>query len=122
MKKTIKNRIKAPTPSPAPTKPLKAAIPSKKQAAAPAQPPTTFISAKVDIGFGNTLFVRGDAPGLFWDKGTPMECVTADLWTIAIQGATKPVVFKFLVNDIQWSSGEDYAIAPGQSATLTPAF
>jgi hypothetical protein len=51
-----------------------------------------------------------------------MECAAADLWTAAINDATKPVVFKFLVNDLTWCAGEDCVIAPGQSVTLTPDF
>src|ERR1700691_2242503 len=32
------------------------------------------IIAKIDIGFGNFLFARGDGGGLGWGKGTPLEC------------------------------------------------
>jgi hypothetical protein len=32
--------------------------------------PVTTIEAKIDVGFGNNLFVRGEGPGLSWEKGT----------------------------------------------------
>src|SRR3954466_1312984 len=34
--------------------------------------PVTTIQAKVDVGFGNTLTIRGQGQGLSWDQGQPM--------------------------------------------------
>ncbi len=103
------------------------AVKAAKTLAAPAkkktgEPPVTFISAQIDIGFGNLLFLRGAGPGLSWDRGIPMDCVGTGLWTISVKNAAKPVVFKVLVNDLSWSSGEDYVVSPGQSVTITPGF
>lgn len=123
MKKTTK---KTSTPAPAPKAPKAVKAPAKK-AAAPAkkktgEPPVTFISAQIDIGFGNALFLRGTGPGLSWDKGIAMDCVGTGLWTTSVKHAKEAVVFKVLVNDLSWSSGEDYVAAPGQSVTITPSF
>ena len=82
----------------------------------------TTISATVDVGFGNALYVRGEGPGLSWDKGLRMECVTNDRWTLALGESTRPFVFKFLINDERWSLGDDYTIAPGASVAFTPEF
>ena len=102
--------------------PAKKSAPAKKQPATAAAPVATYISAKVDIGFGNHLFLRGEGPGLSWDKGAAMDCSSNLMWTTTIAGATAPVVFKVLVNDLTWSTGKDYVVEPGQSVTVTPTF
>jgi len=89
----------------------------KKEAAA-----KTVITAKINVGFGNALFLRGEGPGLSWDLGSPMNCAGDDEWTIAIAGAKAPVVAKFLVNDANWSTGRDYEVAIGDSVVLEPTF
>ena len=102
--------------------PAKKNAPAKKKPAVTAAPPATYISAKVDIGFGNHLSVRGEGPGLSWDKGLVMDCSSNVLWTLTLTGATAPIVFKVLVNDLSWSTGKDYVVEPGQSVTITPTF
>lgn len=120
MKKTAK-KVSPPKSAPkaikAPAK--KAAAPSKKKTG---EPPVTFISASIDIGFGNHLFLRGEGPGLSWDHGIAMDCTGAGLWTASVKNAKAPVVFKVLVNDLSWSAGNDFVAAPGQSVTITPSF
>jgi hypothetical protein len=82
----------------------------------------TVISARIDIGFGNLLHVRGEGPGLSWDKGVAMNCRDGDHWELTLSDAARPYVFKFLVNDLSWSTGADYTVAAGHSVTLTPEF
>jgi hypothetical protein len=148
MKKITRKSPK--TPAPAPVKPVRAATkvaaaksPSATAlkvttaaAAAPAikgQAPVviapkpsmvvaTTIVAQIDIGFGNILFLRGNGAGLSWDQGLAMENATADQWRITLAKTTKPVTFKFLVNDLTWSAGEDYVVEPGSTVTLVPTF
>ena len=100
---------------------LKTAAPAKKKASS-SEPPATFISAQVDIGFGNHLTIRGEGPGLSWNEGLVMDCVGNNLWTVSIKQAAKPVIFKVLVNDLSWSAGVDHTVAPGQSITVYPTF
>jgi hypothetical protein len=102
--------------------PAKKSAPAKKKATASTAPLVTTISAKVDIGFGNHLYLRGEGPILSWDRGTAMDCTSNILWTTTIKGATAPVIFKVLVNDLTWSTGKDYVVEPGQSVTITPTF
>jgi len=101
----------APAPAPAP-------------AAKPAEQPAAVIKirAQIDIGFGNELFIRGNSAGLSWDKGIQMNCVNNDMWTFTLVGVTAPVAFKFLVNDLTWSTGEDYVVSPGIDLVLQPTF
>jgi hypothetical protein len=82
----------------------------------------TTIIAQIDIGFGNILYVRGSGGGLSWDQGLAMENATADQWKITLGKTTNPVTFKFLVNDLTWSAGEDYVVEPGSTITLVPTF
>ena len=125
MKKTIKPvpaTKTVPAPATKSAAPAKKNAPAKKAPAVTAVPPATYISAKIDIGFGNQLFLRGEGPGINWDKGLLMECSNGTIWTATIPGATTPIVFKVLVNDISWSIGKDYVVEPGQSVTVTPTF
>jgi hypothetical protein len=138
MKKTTKKTAASVAAPTSPTaKAAKSAAPKKApvRKAAPAAPaaarkkdsvqreaPATFISARVDIGFGNHLYLRGEGPGLSWDHGVAMDCTAADCWAATLKGAAAPVVFKVLINDETWSTGNDYVVEPGQSVTITPAF
>jgi hypothetical protein len=103
------------TPAPA----VVAPPPAPKPAAAPS---ATTITAKIDVGFGNALYVRGEGPGLSWNAGLLLDNVGSDLWSISISGAKQPVIFKFLLNDSTWSAGEDYKAEPGSKVTITPEF
>jgi hypothetical protein len=142
MKKTtsVKSTAKSRTPAtavtsaPAPA-PKSTGIPRVKVAPAPAAknrgndlvivaapPAATVITAQIDVGFGNTLFIRGDGPGLNWEKGVPLGCTAVDRWTISLLVTNRPVVFKFLLNDETWSKGDDYIVKPGSNTTFTPEF
>ena len=83
---------------------------------------TTTIVAQVDVGFGNHLFIRGEGPDLSWDRGALMTCVADDQWSFSIPSATRNVTFKFLLNDLTWSAGEDHSVAPGATAVVRPTF
>jgi hypothetical protein len=82
----------------------------------------TTIAAKINAGFGNVPYIRGEGPGLSWDKGLAMDCIADDRWLFIIHDASRPVVFKFLLNDVTWCVGEDYSVEPGTSFTLEPEF
>ncbi len=86
------------------------------------KPIVTTLSAQIDIGFGNALYIRGEGAGLSWDKGLLMTCVAGDLWQIVLGESARPIAFKFLVNDLSWSVGEDYSVTPGSTLTLEPTF
>ncbi len=119
-----------PTPAPAPVVPVavKSAAAAVPVAPAPvvrpvaSQPVATVIQARINIGFGNVLHIRGEGAGLSWDEGTVMDCVADDLWQVTLPESSRTVVFKFLVNDLTWNTGPDYTVAGGTSVTLTPEF
>lgn len=137
MKKTTKaTTTTLATPAPSPAKktataaPKTAKAPVKKAAAVaapavkavPSSKVATKIVAKIDVGFGNTLYIRGEGPGLNWENGVPLDCVADDQWSLTLSETARPVVFKFLINDLTWSIGDDYLVQPGSTAEFTPVF
>jgi hypothetical protein len=87
-----------------------------------AKTPATVITALIDVGFGNTLYLRGQGPGLSWDSGVPMECASDNKWTLALPGDGESVIYKFLINDLTWSAGPDYVADSGSKTTVEPTF
>jgi len=85
-------------------------------------PVSTTIVAAVDVGFGNTLSLRGEGAGLSWELGLTLDCAADDRWSITLPETTHPIICKFLINDEVWSAGEDYTVLPGSSVVLSPAF
>ena len=128
-KKTAPAKAAAPKAAPATAAtPVKAAAPKATPAAAPKAAPAakkvleTSILARVDVGFGNQLFIRGEGAGLSWDKGLALENVTPYEWAFKTAKATAPVEFKFLINDELWADGENLTIEAGESSESTPVF
>lgn len=96
--------------------------PSKTTTQAP--PPAaslTTINVKLDVGYGNAVYLRGHGAGLSWERGVPLSCVDSATWRWS--GEVKdPVTFKLLINDSIWSAGSDLTVAPGQKIEVAPAF
>jgi len=86
----------------------------------PATAGLTVVLARIDVGFGNLLFIRGDGPGLSWDRGVPMDCVASDQWTWSTASALRPFAYKVLINDERWSVGEDFVAEVGVENTASP--
>lgn len=84
--------------------------------------PKTRIVANVDVGFGNTLYLRGSASGLSWSSGIPMDCAEGTSWTIDIEGVSTAFEFKVLINDEYWSAGYNEVAEPGVETVISPAF
>ena len=103
----------------APAKTAVKAAPVQKSIVAVTTPIT--IEAKIDVGFGNRLFLRGQGEGLSWDRGTPLECVDSQTWRLIVASKDK-LQFKLLINDSVWAKGEDVVVTPGKRVELVPAF
>ena len=82
----------------------------------------TRVMAYIDVGPGNTLFVRGEGPGLSWDAGVPMQWTGDGYWSWSAEAAGQEITFKVLINDQHWSGGDNLKVAPGDTASFTPAF
>ena len=102
----------------APTK--KAAAPKAKISSK--QVVKTSIIARVDVGFGNQLYIRGAGAGLSWEKGLPLENVSAYEWAFATTKAKSDVTFKFLINDELWAEGDNIIVAKGATSISSPVF
>ena len=115
---TATKPVAASTASSAPVAPVKAAA-AKSIIVTTAAPIT--IEAKINVGFGNKLFVRGQGAGLSWDRGTPLECVDSQTWRLIVPAKDK-LQFKLLLNDTVWAQGDDLVATPGRKVEVTPAF
>lgn len=112
-----------------PAPPVATPVEAPKKAAATAAAPepvkktggTATIEAKVDVGFGNTLYIRGEGKGLDWDHGVPLKCIDGSTWQWSGVAEDK-LKFKLLINDAIWAKGEDLVIAPGQKLQVSPSF
>ncbi|MDR2779011.1 MAG: hypothetical protein LBB16_01850 [Puniceicoccales bacterium] len=81
------------------------------------------VTAKIDIGFGNRLYIRGDGCGLSWKKGIEMKYIDDNCWQWECKddGAKTSFEFKVLINDEIWSTGENY-IAIDKNNEVYPIF
>lgn len=74
------------------------------------------------IGIGNKLYIRGDGPGLSWDKGVPMKFVSIGKWGWATDEATGPVACKLYKNDETPALSGEVFLEPGQHVEVTALF
>ena len=131
-------RKAAPAPSPAPTpeaaapdlvlespSPAESALfpaPEVSEPAVSADGATRLVVTAY-IGIGNRLFIRGDGPGLSWEKGTPLSFVSIGKWRWETNDATAPVRFKLYKNDETECAGlGERTVAPGAQQELTASF
>ncbi len=94
--------------------------PAKKAAAKKVE--QTSIIARVDVGFGNSLYIRGEGAGLSWDKGTLLDNVSPYEWAFKSTTAKGEVTFKFVLNDEIWAEGENLTVAAGGTSISSPVF
>jgi hypothetical protein len=84
--------------------------------------PVTVVEAHVDVGWGNTLFIRGEGGELNWDKGIPLACLDSRTWVWLYTRAEERVTFKLLINDEIWAEGDDLVLEPGGRVEIKPVF
>ena len=82
----------------------------------------TVVEAKIDVGLGNLLFIRGQGDGLSWFEGVPLTCVDPTTWIWSTRQAGEKVVFKLLLNDQVWAKGEDVVVEAGRKIEIVPFF
>lgn len=103
--------------------------PAKKPVTTPVKKPSikspgkkTCITAKVDVGWGNSVYLRGVGGGLSWDVGVLMDNTKKDEWTWACPASDGPITFKFVRNDAHWALGPDHIAVPGENSVTKPNF
>jgi hypothetical protein len=74
------------------------------------------------IGIGNKLYLRGEGPGLSWDKGVPLQFVSIGRWRWETNDATAPVTCKVYKNDKIEAPLGTLTLAPGTEQEVTAAF
>lgn len=116
--KTSARAVAAPTLAVS-TRSSQTQLPVRQASASPAA--TVTIEAKIDVGFGNNLFARGQGGGLSWEHGLPLQNIDSRTWRLIVP-AREQVQFKLLINDSIWAQGEDVIATPGKTVEVTPAF
>jgi hypothetical protein len=75
------------------------------------------------IGIGNRLFIRGEGPGLSWDKGVPLQFVSIGKWRWETSDATAPVKFKLYKNDeLECTALGSQSLSPEHQQEITAEF
>jgi hypothetical protein len=82
----------------------------------------TVVEARIDVGLGNALFIRGQGDGLNWDQGQPLACMNASTWIWHSTQAREKIVFKLLLKDQVWAKGPDMVLEAGRKLEVVPAF
>ena len=89
----------------------------------PAPTGRTTLEAKIELGLGNSLFIRGEGPGLTWDKGVPLQFVSIGKWRWETNDANGPIKFKLYKNDdVECAALGAQTLDPGHQQELTAAF
>jgi hypothetical protein len=75
------------------------------------------------IGIGNRLFIRGEGPGLSWEKGVPLQFVSIGKWRWETSDASAPVKFKLYKNDeTECTALGAQSLDPGQQQEVSATF
>jgi F0F1-type ATP synthase membrane subunit b/b' len=75
------------------------------------------------IGIGNRLFIRGQGPGLSWERGVPLQFVSIGKWRWETNDASAPVEFKLYKNDdLECAALGSQSLDPGHQQEVTAAF
>jgi len=82
----------------------------------------TRLLATAYIGIGNKLFIRGDGPGLSWDRGEPMQFVSIGKWGWSSAEAAGPVRVKLYKNDDLAAPLGEIVLEPGRHTEVTATF
>ena len=123
VKKVAKEAIvEKPVATNAVKKAVKKVTTAAKKAPAKKAPIVTTVIAKLDAGFGNTVYIRGGSSGLTWDAGVEMENKSADEWVWTSTAVTSELEFKVLLNDTEWATGPNGVVFPGATVVFEPGF
>jgi hypothetical protein len=75
------------------------------------------------IGIGNRLFIRGEGPGLSWEKGVPLQFISIGKWRWETAEATTPIRFKLFKNDeVECPGLGTVVVEPGRQQEVTAKF
>ncbi len=84
--------------------------------------PLSRIVVKFDVGFNNSIYLRGEGSDLSWDRGIILKNIKADEWVWETNSSFTKCEFKVLINDRQYELGENHRLQCGTSFEYTPSF
>ena len=84
------------------------------------QPAT--VVAKIIIGIGNKVHVRGEGPGLSWDEGVPMSFLEIGKWSWTPSDKSIPLVIQLYKNDEEPDTNGRIELDPGENVEISPRF
>ena len=84
------------------------------------QPAT--VVAKIIIGIGNKVHVRGEGPGLSWDEGVPMSFLEIGKWSWTPSDKSIPLVIQLYKNDEEPDTNGRIELDPGENVEISPKF
>src|SRR5690606_9440619 len=82
----------------------------------------TQVVARIDVGFGNTLYIRGNGPGLSWDTGVAMQNTGPNEWLWSSRDASSEFEVKLLINDETWETGPNTTVLAAEKCVIEPVF
>jgi hypothetical protein len=83
----------------------------------------TRLIATAYIGIGNKLFIRGEGPGLSWDKGVALQFVSIGKWRWETADATSPIQAKLYKNDqTECTATGTITLEPGRQHEINAGF
>ena len=83
---------------------------------------TTKVYIQYDVGFDNTLYIRGKGAGLSWNNGIQLKNIDANEWIWETDRQFSTCEFKVLINDSQYEVGSNHSISCGSEMTYNPVF
>jgi hypothetical protein len=83
----------------------------------------TRLIATAYIGIGQKLYLRGDGPGLSWEKGVPLQFVSIGKWLWQSADAKAPFAAKLYKNDqVECTGLGEITLAPGSLNEVNASF
>ena len=80
------------------------------------------VVAKIIIGIGNKVHVRGEGPGLSWDEGIPMSFLEIGKWSWSPANKSVPIVVQLYKNDEEPDANGKIELEPGENVEISPDF
>lgn len=84
----------------------------------------TRIRVRCDVGYGHSIAIRGDSYPLSWSAGRGARNIDSDTWEFEIERIPRGQHFEFkaLIDDEQWSSGQNFSGVGGDVIDVYPSF
>ena len=84
----------------------------------------TTIRVHYDVGYGNSVSIRGDNNPFSWTHGIAARNTAPDVWEFQLERipAGQSFQFKPLINDTTWSAGNNDTGTGGQTMDVYPTF